>query len=124
MFKTLLGITNLDIKESYPDKRIVCTIVNEIGVELFYTTDFYSEKDNRQTGSFMSRFVIPKRVLNKGVYTIRVRIDIPKLRVLVESNDYISFCIEETTFNQMGVFAHNEPKGLFHLDINWKTDNR
>ncbi len=110
------------IHKDIENLRVVISLHDHFNTELFCTTDFLAAKNCRirKVSKYENILTIPKRILNYGNYTVKVRVDIPKLKILAGPYQCISFNIEEMPFNQMGIFAQGEPKGIFHFDLNWR----
>ena len=99
--------------------RIVLSIINSSGIEIFSVSDYYVEKPYKETGSYKAIIKIPPRILSKGTHFVRLRVDIPRDRVITEPYDYISFTINNIVFEQIGDRALNEPTGIIHLPVDW-----
>ncbi len=107
-----------------PDKniRIVLSIVNSNGIEVFSASDYYVQKKYKRNGKYMARINLPPKVLVKGTYFVRLRADIPKDRLLLTPYDYISFTINDMTFEQIGNRTPAEPKGIVHIPLKWEIE--
>lgn len=122
----LNNLSLVEVKIQYhlktPNKelRFVFTLVNSEEVELFSATDFYVETP-QVSGKYTATIRLPEFLFVKGKYIVRIRVDIPKVRVVVKSFDYVGFDIYNIVKDQIGEMASNEPKGTIHLPIDWNV---
>ena len=67
--------------------RIVFRLFNHNGVNIFNV----AENLNKNAGDHQLSVILPGKLLNLGSYSLIIRIDIPKDRILVKEKDYIRF---------------------------------
>lgn len=102
--------------------RFVLSVITSEDIELFSATDFYQEAPT-ESGHYESIIQLPTYLFNKGKYIVRIRVDIPQMRVVVKSYDYVGFDIYHIAKDQIGEMASNEPKGMIHIPLDWKIIN-
>lgn len=102
--------------------RVVFYLLSRSGQIVLSGTNYRDGTASSSPGQYRCVVEIPRRTLNLGEYAVSLRIDIPKVRVIVEQKEYVIFAISDLIFNQMGICGLGEPKGLFHLDLLWQTE--
>ncbi len=111
------------IKVNLNNFRMLISVINKDDIELFYTSDCkIGENYTRSIGIYKSIFTIPAHLLNKGQYTVVMRVDKPGEVVILQSKKYLNFSINEIFSHQLGAIFGNEPFGIIHPDFKWITE--
>ena len=114
------------LKQDIKNFRTVIRLYSTEGTELFSATDWQESefKDKMSLrGDYTTTFIIPKRLLNRGRYALRMRFDVPLTREVLKERAYLGFTIEELLFHNYGYkIAINEPSGLLHPHIKCFTE--
>ena len=106
-------LNNLQPLEKMP-YRVVFTLRSEDDVDILNTGFFIDKFDE---GALQLRIEIPKLLLSNAFYKVYIRVDIPKMRIVIPEYNYVNFQVEvlEHTFGTLGP---KEPGGYFHLFLN------
>ncbi|NJM75681.1 MAG: ABC transporter ATP-binding protein [Acaryochloridaceae cyanobacterium RU_4_10] len=103
--------------------RIVIGLLTQDGVTVFSSSDLFNAPDSaRLAGKHISRCTIPGNLLNIGSYILSLYVDIPKIKILFNTQEYLSFTISELANNPMGIGA-GTPKGIINPQLNWEILN-
>lgn len=106
--------------------RMVIRLYSSEGTELFSATDWQDiefRNKTRAKGAYMTTFIIPERLLNRGRYSLMMRFDVPFTREILKEQTYLCFSIEELLYHNYGYkVAKNEPSGLLHPEIQSITE--
>jgi len=70
---------------------------------------------------YVSKVVIPSLLLNCGTYKVSARLDIPKDACYIDEQVFFKFNISEIITHSYGVLYGNEPKGFFHLTLEYQN---
>lgn len=103
----------------HPLLRVVYTIFSENGPVIFSGAFGIGDLD---IGNYKTELVIPKYLLNIGLYHISARVDIPNVNVVINELIFGSFNMSEIINHSYMVLAPNEPVGFIHLPIQHSTD--
>ncbi|MDO1449791.1 polysaccharide ABC transporter ATP-binding protein [Rhodocytophaga aerolata] len=101
--------------------RIVISVMDDVENELFSSSSFEVNSIMYDVGEYCSVCKIPGKLLNRGRYKIKMRIDIPGDREVLPAREYLSFDVTDLLFHQMGIIFPDEPKGLLHPELFWTT---
>jgi lipopolysaccharide transport system ATP-binding protein len=100
--------------------RIVITVQNGEGVDVFSTSDYLYQPENklRKRGKCQSVCYIPGNFLTLDDYSVHVDFEIPMERSLI-ATQVLGFSIEELTLNQLGRTIAAKPLGVVHPELKW-----
>lgn len=100
--------------------RIVATILNSDGMEIFSTSDFlfHNGKVLREMGHYRSSFCIPDKLMTIGSYIVSIDFEIPMERAIF-LDKRVSFHVNELAINQLGRIALSKPPGVVHPILKW-----
>jgi lipopolysaccharide transport system ATP-binding protein len=112
-----------EIVHEVKDLRVVANVMSFDGTEIFSTSDFKYQNENRlrEPGKYKSSFTIPGRVLNISRYYVSIDIDIPMTKSIVLSQ-IISFAIDELIHNELGMTIARKPSGVIHPVYKWTVE--
>jgi lipopolysaccharide transport system ATP-binding protein len=100
--------------------RIAMRLITQEGVNVFSSSDFfYSSDAPRLAGRYISKCTIPGNLLNIGSYIVCMYVDIPKIKILFPTREYLSFTVSELLNNPMGS-ASGPPKGIINPQLEWE----
>ena len=99
--------------------RIVLSLFNQDGINIFNIAEFI----NIMPGIFNFRLKLPGKLLSIGSYSLFIRVDIPKNRIIIDEHKYIGFSISELDFHQFKLVSHNEPGGVIHPQVTIEQSN-
>ncbi len=100
--------------------RIVIHIVTQEGVTAFASTDHFQRIEATVPGYYKTQCKIPKGLLNKGKYIVKVYSGIPGVKVLIPGIEVISF-VTVGTGNHGSNYPENWP-GAVAPKLQWETD--
>lgn len=103
--------------------RIVATLQNSEGIEIFSTSDFHYQPDGkvRPTGDYISRCHIPPDFLTQGSFYVQMDFEIPLERMILPSQR-LHFEVSELTHNQLGKINASKPLGVIHPALQWEVE--
>jgi lipopolysaccharide transport system ATP-binding protein len=110
----MISLSYKILKSTKINYRIILSICTIDETILFSQGVFIN---NIEPGFYNKKIIIPKRFLNKGIYSIKLRLDIPKQEVLIKESTIITFSIDEILYHNYGIITNNEPKGIFHFNL-------
>ena len=111
-----------DLLDTVRGLRLHIGLLTQEGVDVFSSSDSLAGPHIRQPGSYVSRCVIPKHLLNVGTYIVRVGADVPGFRVILNSREYLSFSISELSHNPMGL-SSGGPRGIINPMLSWTVES-
>jgi homopolymeric O-antigen transport system ATP-binding protein len=115
---------NYTLLEDVKNLRIVATVRNVDGTDIFSTSDYLFQPENgiRKTGSYKSVCHIPENLMTIGSYVVSVDLEIPMERAIL-MDQRVSFHINELTVNQLGRTIASKPLGVVHPLLEWDIVN-
>ena len=112
---------NYELNIQLKNLRIVIVILDTNENELFYSSSLGENGVTFNDGYYNTICNIPGKLLNRGRYKIKMRIDIPGIREIIPTKEYLSFDVTDLLFHQMGIVFPDEPHGLMHPELFWTT---
>jgi lipopolysaccharide transport system ATP-binding protein len=102
--------------------RITATLQNNEGIEIFSTSDFYFQPDDkmRPSGDYASKCCIPTNFLTLGSFYIQFDFEIPQDRMILPSQR-LSFEVSDLVRNQLGRISATKPLGVVHPLLQWEV---
>jgi lipopolysaccharide transport system ATP-binding protein len=100
--------------------RISMGLLTQDGINVFSSSDFlHSPDSSRLAGQHISRCTIPGNLLNIGSYILWVDADIPHIKILLPTQEYLCFTVSELLNNPMGT-SSGPPKGIINPQLKWE----
>jgi lipopolysaccharide transport system ATP-binding protein len=99
--------------------RISMGLLTQNGVDIFSSSDVLSPNSSKLTGKYVSRCTIPGHLLNIGAYILWMDVDIPNIKILFPTKEYLCFTVDELLNNSHGLGAE-PPKGIINPQLNWE----
>ena len=97
-------------RENY---RMIFSLKSEDDTEILNSAFFI---DKFEAGQYKLELAIPKFTLSNSYFKMYLRIDIPKLRIVIPETNYVNFQMEIIDHN-FGTLYKKEPGGFFHLPL-------
>jgi lipopolysaccharide transport system ATP-binding protein len=103
--------------------RIVATLRNADGVDIFSSSDFHFQSPNRMRdpGQYRSTLFIPKDFLTIGRYIVEIGIEIALDRQIVPEHS-VGFEVTELSHVQLGPIQSRQPPGVVHPRLQWAIE--
>lgn len=107
------------------DLRISVSLLSFDGEQIFITSDFKYQSDNRirEAGKYISRLKIPARMLNVSKYYVSLDIEVPKIKAIVKAAT-VAFNVDELVHNELGIIIGAKPPGLIHPVLDWTVEKQ
>jgi lipopolysaccharide transport system ATP-binding protein len=112
-----------EIFEQLRDFRVTATVLTLEGEEIFITSDFKYNPENRDKtpGTYRSILTLPRKFLNLTSYYISIDIEIVNKAPIVVGQT-LSFSVEELIYNELGMSLSAKPPGIIHPVFDWKVE--
>lgn len=111
-----------EVLQEIRNLRIVATVTNLDGVDIFSTSDFFFREEDglKVAGHYETICFIPPDLLTTGRYNVTLDFEIPMERSVAPSLT-LSFEVTELSHNQLGVTMAAKPLGVVHPALTWNT---
>jgi lipopolysaccharide transport system ATP-binding protein len=112
-----------ELTSEVKDLRIVVNLLAFDGTEIFSTSDFNYQSENRlrEPGKYISELTIPPDFLNLSRYYVSVDIEVPRTEAYI-IGESVGFNITELIHNELGITLSNRPTGAIHPRLEWKIN--
>ncbi|HLG19540.1 MAG TPA: ABC transporter ATP-binding protein [Bdellovibrionota bacterium] len=112
-----------DVNEPVHSAFVLCRVHVEDGVTLFSTTDTDLDPgrlETRKTGSYVTEFTVPPKLLAEGQYFVSVSVGIPYQFNFDHRLEALSFMLEDDGSETREWLYRSRP-GYLALDFEWRT---
>lgn len=105
--------------------RVVITLRNQDGVDIFSSSDFFFQSEDRirQAGKHRSKMFVPADFLSLGKFQVEIGLELPLDRAFVPEQS-VGFEITELSHVQLGAIQARQPLGVIHPRMNWHVDRQ
>lgn len=112
-----------DVLKEIKNLRVVANVLGYDGIEVFSTSDFNYQRDDRvrEQGTYRSNLLIPRKLLNTSRYYVSVDLDIPTVKAITIGQT-VSFSIDELIYNELGITLSHKPSGIVHPVCQWRIE--
>lgn len=110
-----------DVHQDMKGTNLGCALKRD-GVMLFQSWDIDDDVatlELRPKGDYLSRMVLPQRLLKPGTYSISIAFGRPRIGAIVQYEDCLSFAVENLSVDSS--FKSLSRGGLLAIPVRWET---
>ncbi len=108
LFETVIGM------------EISLQLINSEGIIVFTSTNFGQRAKEMSAGQYTTVCTVPGELLNTGTYFVKINSNIPRVKVLVNGWEFISFNVER--FINHTSLSFKKWPGIVAPNLSWETE--